>query len=136
MLATIPEHLYIAEQHFQSLEEISADPVSQAARQGLYPSQGDFLQFNTQSNTLNGLEKSTTHPNSPKVFMTPADAKQLAKLKKKLPGSTDVPAIFLRNLIDQRDALLERLSTQVGSRSTKNTPLAAWTSRCPTVCRW
>ncbi len=107
---------------FKSLEEISADPVSQAARQGaLSQFKAISYQFNTQSNTLNGLEKSTNTQISQSVSDINADAKQLAKLNEEIArihGRTgDLPA----DLLDQRDALLERLSTQVGIKVNENT---------------
>ncbi|RBQ34303.1 flagellar hook-associated protein FlgK [Rahnella variigena] len=107
---------------FKSLEEMSADPVSQAARQGaLSQFKAISYQFNTKSNTLNGLEKSTNTQISQSVSDINADAKQLAKLNDeiaKIHGRTgDLPA----DLLDQRDALLERLSTQVGIKVNENT---------------
>jgi flagellar hook-associated protein 1 FlgK len=100
---------------FKSLEEISADPASQAARQGaLSQFKAISYQYNTNSNTLNGLEKSTNTLISQSVSDINADAKQLANLNSEIAKiharNGDLPA----DLLDQRDALLERLSTHVG----------------------
>lgn len=107
---------------FESLKKMSSDPVSAAARQGAL---GQFKaisnQFNSNSNTLNGLEKSTNTQITQSVADINASAKQLAKLNQeieKIHGQTgDLPA----DLLDQRDSLLSVLSEQVGIRVNENT---------------
>jgi len=100
---------------FKSLEEISGEPTGQAARQGaLAKFKAISYQFNSNSNTLNGLEKSTNTLISQSVSDINADAKQLAKINAEIAKiharSGDLPA----DLLDQRDMLLENLSLQTG----------------------
>ncbi|CNI69448.1 flagellar hook-associated protein FlgK [Yersinia frederiksenii] len=109
-------------QIFESLKKVSSDPVSAAARQGAL---GQFKaisnQFNSNSSTLNGLEKSTNTQITQSVADINASAKQLAKLNQeiaKIHGQTgDLPA----DLLDQRDSLLSALSEQVGIKVNENT---------------
>lgn len=106
---------------FGALEKMSSDPASAAARQGAL---GQFnaisQQFNSNSNTLNGLEKSTNTQITQSVADINACAEQLAKVNEeiaKIHGQTgEVPA----NLLDHRDSLLSTLSKQVGIRVNEN----------------
>lgn len=106
---------------FGALEKMSNDPASAAARQGAL---GQFnaisQQFNSNSNTLNGLEKSTNTQITQSVADINACAEQLAKVNEeiaKIHGQTgEVPA----NLLDHRDSLLSTLSKQVGIRVNEN----------------
>ncbi|EPE4837271.1 flagellar hook-associated protein FlgK [Yersinia enterocolitica] len=106
---------------FGALEKVSSDPVSQAARQGVLSQfKAISYQFNSNSNTLNGLEKSTNTQISQSVSDINAGAKQLAKLNEeiaKIYGQTgELPA----DLLDQRDLVLEQISAQVGIRVNEN----------------
>ncbi len=78
-------------------------------------------QFQNNSNTLNGLEKSTNTQISQTVNDINATASQLAKLNAdidKIRGQTGgIPA----DLLDQRDQLLGKLSEQVPIRVNENT---------------
>ncbi|EPZ8122879.1 flagellar hook-associated protein FlgK [Yersinia enterocolitica] len=106
---------------FGSLEKVSSDPVSAAARQGVLSQfKAISYQFNSNSNTLNGLEKSTNTQISQSVSDINANSKQLAKLNDeiaKVYGQTgELPA----DLLDQRDLVLGQLSGQVGIRVIEN----------------
>ncbi len=107
---------------FSALEKMSSDPVNPAARQeALSQFKAVTYQFNTESNTLNGLEKSTNTQITQSVDDINAAAKQLANLNdqiEKIHGRTgEVPA----DLLDQRDLLLSQLNDQVGIKVNENT---------------
>lgn len=107
---------------FSALEKMSSDPVSQASRQeALSQFQAIAYQFQSNSNSLNGLEKSTNTQISQTVGDVNAYAKQIAKLNtdiEKIHGQTGgIPA----DLLDQRDQLLGKLSEQVPIRVNENT---------------
>jgi flagellar hook-associated protein 1 FlgK len=106
---------------FGAMEKMSSDPVSQAARQETL-SQFKALTFQFQSNskTLNGLEKATNTQITQSVNEINASAEQLAKLNsdiEKIQGQTGtLPA----DLLDQRDSLLSKLNDQIGIRVSEN----------------
>lgn len=107
---------------FKALEMVSSKPADPAARQGAFAQfQATVYHFNANSNTLDGLEKSTNTLITQNVADINADAKQLAKLNDeigKIHGRTgDLPA----DLLDQRDQLLSRLSEKVGIKVNENT---------------
>jgi len=107
---------------FTALEKMSSDPVSQASRQeALSQFKAISYQFQSNSNALNGLEKSTNTQISQTVDDVNSCAKQLAKLNadiEKIHGQTGgIPA----DLLDQRDQLLGKLSEQVPIKVNENT---------------
>lgn len=106
---------------FGAMEKMSSDPVSSAARQEtLSQFKALSYQFQTNSKTLNGLEKSTNTKINQSVDDVNAAAEQLAKLNQqisKIHGQTGTVPL---NLLDQRDQLLDKLNDQVGIRVTEN----------------
>lgn len=107
---------------FAALDKISSDPVSSSARQeALAQFKAIAYQFNSNSATLNGLEKNTNTQISQSVDDINSYAKQLASLNKaidKVHGQTgNLPA----DLLDQRDQLLDKLNDLVGIKVNENT---------------
>lgn len=107
---------------FNALQKVSDDPADPSAREeALAQFKTTTYQFNSQSNMLDGLEKSTNTLISQNVADINADATQLAKLNdeiNKIHGRTgDLPA----DLLDQRDQLLTSLSEKVGIKVNENT---------------
>lgn len=102
---------------FGAMEKMSSDPVSTAARQEVL-SQFKALanQYRSNSNTLNGLEKSTNTKISQTVDDINSYAKQLATLNQQIAkvqaGSGNLPS----DLLDQRDQVLGQLSSLTGIR--------------------
>ena len=106
---------------FGALEKMSSDPVSMAARQeALAQFKAAAYQFRTSASTLNGLEKSTNTQISQTVTEINACAKELATVNEalyKLHAQTGgEPA----DLLDQRDVLLNKLSSLVGIKVDEN----------------
>lgn len=106
---------------FGAMEKMSSDPVSAAARQETL-SQFNALsyQFQTNSKTLNGLEKSTNTQINQSVDEINAAAEQLAKLNQEIAKIHGQTGTVPPNLLDQRDQLLGKLNDQVGIRVTEN----------------
>lgn len=107
---------------FAAMEKVSTDPVSAAARQEtLSNMQSISYQYQSYSNTLNGLEKSTNTLIDQSVKDINTATEQLANINKeisKIQAQTGgVPA----DLLDQRDLLLNQLSQQVDIRVDENT---------------
>lgn len=107
---------------FKTLDMVSSDPTSPAARQAAFSQFHTMVyQFNTSSTTLDNLEKSSNTLIMQNVSDINSDAKQLAKLNDeiaKIHGRTgDLPA----DLLDQRDQLLSNLSEKIGIRVNENT---------------
>ncbi|TGB97291.1 MULTISPECIES: flagellar hook-associated protein FlgK [unclassified Escherichia] len=106
---------------FTAMEGVSKNPTDPAARQGVL-SQFDALanQFRTDSKTLNGLDKNTNTQISQSVDDINSCTTQLAKLNaeiEKIHGQTGgMPS----DLLDKRDQLLSKLSTQIGINVTEN----------------
>ncbi|QCT19056.1 flagellar hook-associated protein FlgK [Jejubacter calystegiae] len=107
---------------FTAMEGISKDPVGAAERQEtLSNMQSISYQYQSYSNTLNGLEKSTNTLIEQSVKDINTATEQLANINKeisKIQAQTGgVPA----DLLDQRDLLLNQLSQQVDIRVEENT---------------
>lgn len=106
---------------FGAMEKMSSDPVSPAARQEVL-SQFKAIanQYQSNSSTLNGLEKSTNTKISQTVDDINAYAKQLASLNDQIAkvhaGSGNLPA----DLLDQRDQVLSQLSGLTGIKVNEN----------------
>ncbi|ROP58307.1 flagellar hook-associated protein 1 FlgK [Enterobacter sp. BIGb0383] len=106
---------------FGAMEKMSSDPVSGAARQEVL-SQYKALanQYRSNSNTLNGLEKSTNTKIGQAVDDINSCAKQLASLNQQIAkvqaGSGSLPS----DLLDQRDQMLGQLSSLTGIRVNEN----------------
>lgn len=106
---------------FGAMEKMSSDPVSAAARQEAF-SQFKALSYQFQSNskTLNGLEKSTNTQITQTVDSINASAKQLARLNEEIEKIHNQGGSLPANLLDQRDTLLNSLNDQIGIRVTEN----------------
>lgn len=106
---------------FGAMEKMSSDPVSAAARQETL-SQFNALsyQYQTNSKTLNGLEKSTNTQITQSVDEINATAEQLAKLNQEIAKIHGQTGTIPPNLMDQRDQLLSKLNDHVGIRVTEN----------------
>lgn len=107
---------------FSAMEKVSSDPVSSAARQEVLSQMKSLsYQYNSYSNTLNGLEKSTNTLINQSVKDINTASEQLANINKeigKIHAQTGgVPA----DLLDQRDLLLNQLSQQLDIRVDENT---------------
>lgn len=106
---------------FEAMEGVSKDPVDPAARQNVL-SQFNAIanQFRTNSKTLTGLEKSTNTQINQSVEDINSYTKQLSELNTqigKIHGQTgEMPS----DLLDQRDQLLDKLSSQIGIKVTEN----------------
>ncbi|CAD5358467.1 Flagellar hook-associated protein 1 [Enterobacter cancerogenus] len=106
---------------FGAMEKISQDPVSLAARQETLSNMRSIsYQFQTNSKTLNGLEKSTNTQINQSVDEINACAEQLAKLNKEIAKIHGQTGTLPADLMDQRDRLLDNLSQQVGIRVNEN----------------
>lgn len=106
---------------FGALEKMSSDPVSQAARQEVLSQFKTIAnQFNSNSNTLTGLEKSTNTQITQSVDDINSYADQLAKINaqiNKVHGQTGgMPA----DLLDKRDVLLTQISELTGVKVDEN----------------
>ncbi|NDJ55697.1 flagellar hook-associated protein FlgK [Enterobacteriaceae bacterium 4M9] len=106
---------------FSSMEKVSTDPVSAAARQEtLSNMQSLTYQYNSYNSTLTGLEKSTNTLIDQSVNDINNATEQLANINKeiaKIQAQTGgVPA----DLLDQRDVLLNRLSQEIDIRVDEN----------------
>lgn len=106
---------------FGAMEKISQDPVSLAARQETLSNMRSIsYQFQTNSKTLNGLEKSTNTQINQSVDEINACAEQLAKLNQEIAKIHGQTGTLPADLMDQRDLLLDKLSHQVGIRVNEN----------------
>lgn len=106
---------------FGALEKISSDPVSMAARQeAMSQFKSTAYQFQTSARTLSGLEKSTNTQINQAVndinTCTAALATVNAALYKTHAQTGGSPA----DLLDQRDLLLNKLSSLVGIKVDEN----------------
>ncbi|MGK4444999.1 flagellar hook-associated protein FlgK [Yersinia enterocolitica] len=106
---------------FESMQKMSSDPVNLASRQETY-SQFNTIsyKFQSDSKTLDGLEKSTNTQIKQSVDDINDCANQIANLNSQIEKiywqTGNVPA----DLLDQRDLLLDKLSGQVGIRVNEN----------------
>ncbi|CQJ00089.1 flagellar hook-associated protein FlgK [Yersinia frederiksenii] len=106
---------------FESMQKMSSDPVNLASRQETY-SQFNTIsyKFQSDSKTLDGLEKSTNTQIKQSVDDINGCANQIANLNSQIEKiywqTGNVPA----DLLDQRDLLLDKLSGQVGIRVNEN----------------
>ncbi len=106
---------------FGAMEKMSSDPVSRAARQEtLSQFKALSYQFQTNSKTLNGLEKSTNTQIKQTVDNINASAEQLAKLNREIEKIQGQTGTLPPDLLDQRDSLLGTLNDLIGIRVTEN----------------
>lgn len=106
---------------FGALEKMSSDPVSQAARQEVLSNFKTLAnQFQSNSKTLTGLEKSTNAQISQSVDDINSFSQQLAKINgeiNKVHAQTgEMPA----DLLDKRDTLLTQLSEMTAIKVDEN----------------
>jgi flagellar hook-associated protein 1 FlgK len=106
---------------FESLGKMSSDPVNQAARQESF-SQFNSISYKFQSNskTLDGLEKSTNTQIQQSVDDINDYAKQLANVNSQIDKVYGQTGTLPADLLDQRDLLLDKLSEQVGIKVNEN----------------
>ncbi|RPE04636.1 flagellar hook-associated protein FlgK [Candidatus Pantoea deserta] len=106
---------------FGAMEKVSHDPVSTAARQEVL-SQFKAIanQYQSNSSTLNGLEKSTNKKISQTVDDINACAKQLASLNSEMAKVKAASGNLPADLLDQRDQVLSQLSGLTGIRVNEN----------------
>ncbi|ELP5717650.1 flagellar hook-associated protein FlgK (plasmid) [Enterobacter asburiae] len=106
---------------FVAMEEIDHDPASNSGRQATLSSMRAISsQFQTNSKTLAGLEKSTNTQINQSVNEINACAEQLAKLNQEIAKIHGQSGTLPADLMDQRDVLLDKLSQQVGIKVTEN----------------
>ncbi|TGB80848.1 flagellar hook-associated protein FlgK [Escherichia sp. E4702] len=106
---------------FTAMEGVSKNPTDPAARQGVL-SQFEALanQFRTDSKTLNGLDKNTNTQISQSVEDINSCTTQLAKLNAEIEKIHGQTGSMPSDLLDKRDQLLNKLSTQIGIKVTEN----------------
>ncbi|NIY48687.1 flagellar hook-associated protein FlgK [Cedecea colo] len=106
---------------FGAMEKMSSDPVSLAARQEtLSQFKALAYQFQSNSKTLNGLEKGNNTQITQTVNVINASAEQLAKLNREIEKIQGQTGTLPADLLDQRDILLGTLNDQIGIRVTEN----------------
>ncbi|SFU20220.1 flagellar hook-associated protein 1 FlgK [Kosakonia arachidis] len=106
---------------FGAMQKMSSNPADVAARQEVLSQfKAVANQYQTNSNTLNGLKKSTNTKISQTVDDINSYAKQLATLNKEIAkvqaGSGGLPS----DLLDQRDQILGKLSGLTGIKVNEN----------------
>lgn len=106
---------------FDAMQKMSSDPVDSAARQEVY-SQFKALanQYQSNSSTMNGLEKSTNTQISQTVDEINSYAKQLATLNQEIAKVQGASGGLPSDLLDQRDQILSKLSGLTGIRVNEN----------------
>ncbi|ADP09804.1 Flagellar hook-associated protein 1, FlgK [Erwinia sp. Ejp617] len=100
---------------FEALKEMEKDPSAPAARQSAYSTLGSLTyQFNSSSERLTGLEKSTNTQIKQSVDDINSCTQQLAKLNENIEKIVSQHGTPPADLLDARDGLLEDLSMQTG----------------------
>ena len=106
---------------FSALKGLSDDPSAPSARQAAYNKLSSLTnQFNTSSKRLTGLEKSTNLKIEQSVADINSSTEQLARLNmqiEKISAQGGTPPL---DLLDTRDALVGKLSGQIGIRVSEN----------------
>lgn len=106
---------------FSAMEKMSSDPVSPAARQEVLSQLKSIsYQYNSNSNTLDGLEKSTNSQISQSVNDINSCAKQLANINNEIDKIYAQTGTLPADLMDQRDLVLGQLSDLVGIKVNEN----------------
>jgi len=106
---------------FEAMTKMSSDPASTAARQELFSQFKSVAdQYQSNSNTLTGLEKSTNTKIGQAVDDINGYAKQLASLNKEIAKVQATRGGLPSDLLDQRDQLLTSLSGLTGIRVNEN----------------
>lgn len=106
---------------FSAMEKMSSDPVSPAARQEVLSQLKSIsYQYNSNSNTLDGLEKSTNTQIAQSVDDINSCTKQLANINNEIDKIYAQTGTLPADLMDQRDLVLGQLSTLVGIKVNEN----------------
>ncbi|OHY67456.1 flagellar hook-associated protein FlgK [Pluralibacter gergoviae] len=106
---------------FSAMEKMSSDPVNPAARQEVYSQlKAISYQYNTNSNTLDGLEKSTNTQITQSVEDINSCTKQLADINTQINKIYAQTGTLPSDLMDQRDQVLGQLSELVGVKVNEN----------------
>lgn len=106
---------------FSAMEKMSSDPVNPAARQEVYSQlKAISYQYNTNSNTLDGLEKSTNTQITQSVDDINSCTKQLADINTQINKIYAQTGTLPSDLMDQRDQVLGQLSELVGVKVNEN----------------
>nr|WP_226867040.1 flagellar hook-associated protein FlgK [Enterobacter hormaechei] len=106
---------------FKSMATLSATPDDGPARSAVFSSLGVLTQrFNDSGKRLTALEKSTNTNIETSVKEINSISDQLAEVNKQLERVQAQNGTPPADLLDQRDALLEKLSEQIGIDVTEN----------------
>ena len=106
---------------FGALEKMSSDPVSQAARQEVLSNFKTIAnQFQSNSKTLTGLEKSTNTQISQSVDDINSYSSQLAKINAEISKVNAQTGGMPADLLDKRDTLLTQISEMTGVKVDEN----------------
>ncbi len=107
---------------FGALEKMSSDPANPAARQeALSQFKAISYQYNSNSSTLAGLEKSTNTLINQTVSDVNSYAKQLANLNEQIGKIYAQTGTLPADLLDQRDLVLGQLGDLVGVKVNEDT---------------
>ncbi|HAG0390739.1 TPA: flagellar hook-associated protein FlgK [Salmonella enterica] len=106
---------------FTAMEGVSKDPADPSARQDVFSQLNAIAnQFRSNSNTLNGLEKSTNTQIRQTVNDINSYCKQIAELNGQIAKMHGQTGGMPSDLLDKRDQLLNKLSEQVGIKVKEN----------------
>ncbi|MEB7539668.1 flagellar hook-associated protein FlgK [Pantoea anthophila] len=106
---------------FSAMTKMSSDPASAATRQEVYAQLRTLAsQYQTSSQTLTDLEKSTNTRISQAVDDINGCAKQLASLNKAIAKVQATSGNLPADLLDQRDQVLTKLSGLTGIKVNEN----------------
>jgi len=106
---------------FGAMQKMSSDPASAAMRQEVYSQfKAVANQYQTNSDTLKGLEKSTNIKISQAVDGINGCARQLANLNKEIAKVQASSGTLPSDLLDQRDQVLGQLSGLTGIKVNEN----------------
>lgn len=106
---------------FESMQKMSSDPVNMASRQETYAQFNSIsYKFQTDSRTLDGLEKSTNTQINQSVDEINSCAQQIANVNAEIEKIYAQTGTLPADLLDQRDLLLDKLSMQVGISVNEN----------------
>jgi len=106
---------------FESMQKMGSDPSSTASRQETYAQFNSLsYKFQTNSKTLNGLEKSTNTQINQSVNDINNCAQQLANINAQIEKIHSQTGNTPSDMLDQRDRLLDTMSAQIGIKVTEN----------------
>lgn len=106
---------------FECMQKMSSDPVSLAARQETYAQFKSLsYKFQSDSKTLNGLEKSTNTGIDQSVESINNCLQQIATLNEQIEKIHNQTGNLPADLLDSRDSQLKKLSAEVDIRVNEN----------------